>query len=66
MLTHHTQIWNAVNNSVDPIDFVRYGISGDTPKDLADLNVTVKNYNDKKLEIAEIANICNFSYGFLY
>jgi len=54
MLTHHTMIWNLVNVSNEPIDKLFYYLDGDTAKDFPDLNVVVKDEDDKELEIMSL------------
>lgn len=54
MMTHHTWIWNVKNMSKKPLEQVFYHINGDTPKDFADLNLSVKDENNNNLEIISL------------
>lgn len=51
MLVHHTWIWNVVNISKEPKAQIFYYLDGDTPKEFADMNVTVKDERGNKQEI---------------
>ncbi len=54
MMVHHTWLWNVVNITDSPIDQVSYYLEGDTSKEFADLNVSVKDENGKKLKITSL------------
>ena len=54
MMTHHTWIWNVKNNSKKPLEQVFYDIGGDVSKDFSELNVSIKDENEKKLEIISL------------
>lgn len=54
MLTRHTMVWNMVNVSNEPIDKIFYYLDGDTARDFPDLNVVVKDEDDKELEIMSL------------
>ena len=47
-------IWNMVNVSSEPIDKIFYYLDGDTARDFPDLNVVVKDEDDKELEIMSL------------
>lgn len=51
MMTHHTWVWNIINIAKEPKHQIFYYLDGDTPKEFADMNVTVKDERDNKLEI---------------
>jgi len=50
-LVHHTWIWNLVNITDKPIEKISYYLEGDKARDFADLNVSVKDEENKKLKI---------------
>jgi class 3 adenylate cyclase len=54
MLAHHTVLWNVMNVSKDPIDRIFYYLDGDVPRDFPDLHVTVKDEEDRELEIMSL------------
>ena len=54
MMTHHTWIWHLVNITNEPLDQVSYYLEGDVPKDFADINVVIKDEENKKLKIMSI------------
>src|SRR5574337_119865 len=54
MLTHHTWVWNVVNIAKEPKEQVFYYIDGDTPKEFAHMNVTVKDERGNKLDIQSL------------
>lgn len=54
MLARHTMIWNLVNVSSEPIDKIFYYLDGDTPRDFPELNVVVKDEDDKELDIMSL------------
>jgi len=55
MLTHHTWLWNVVNISKEPKSQIFYYLDGDSPKDFPDMNVTVKDDKDNKLDILSLS-----------
>ena len=54
MLTHHTWTWNVVNVAKEPKEQVFYYLDGDTPKEFADMNVTVRDERGNKLKIQSL------------
>jgi class 3 adenylate cyclase len=54
MMCRHTWIWHVVNITEEPTDQVSYYIEGDIPKDFADLNVTIKDEDNKKIKITSL------------
>lgn len=54
MMTHHTLIWNLINISNEPVERIFYYLDGDTPKQFQDLNVSVKDEEDRELEIMSL------------
>jgi hypothetical protein len=54
MLTHHTWIWNIVNVTDMSSDQVSYFLNGDTAKEFSDMNVTIRDEENKKLEIMSL------------
>jgi hypothetical protein len=54
MLTHHTLIWNVINISNDPVDRIFYYLDGDVPRAFPDMNVTIKDEDDKELDIMSL------------
>lgn len=54
MMTHHTWIWDVKNITKEPLSQVYYDIAGDVPKDFGDLNVSIKDENNNKLEIISL------------
>jgi hypothetical protein len=54
MLTHHTWLWNIVNVTDVPDDQVSYFIEGDVAKEFSDMNVTIKDEENKKLRILSL------------
>jgi len=54
MLTHHVWKWNLINLSDSPRDEIFYYLDGDSPKDMADMNIRIY---DEKGDEAEILNI---------
>ena len=54
MLTHHTWVWNIVNVTDKPTDQVSYFINGDMPKEFSDMNVTIRDEENKKLHILSL------------
>ncbi|MDE1867950.1 MAG: hypothetical protein KGI08_09615, partial [Thaumarchaeota archaeon] len=51
MLVHHTWIWNVINVSKEPKSQIFYYLDGDTPKEFADMNVTVMDDRGNKMDI---------------
>lgn len=54
MMTHHIWLWNVINVGEKPIDQVSYYLNGDVPREFSDLNISVKDENNKKLEIMSV------------
>lgn len=54
MLTHHTMLWNFINISNEPIDRVFYYLDGDVPRSFPDMNVVVRDDDDKELDIMSV------------
>jgi hypothetical protein len=54
MLAHHVWKWNLINLSDSPRDEIFYYLDGDSPKDMADMNIRIY---DESGEEAEILNI---------
>jgi len=54
MMTHHTWIWKLVNASDEPKELVSYLLSGDKPRSFADLNVIVRDGQNRKLKISNV------------
>ena len=54
MMTHHTWMWEIKNISKKPLEQVFYHITGDIPKDFADLNLSVTDGNDDKVEMISL------------
>lgn len=54
MMTHHTWIWDVKNITKEPLSQVYYDVGGDVPKDFADLNVSIRDENNNKLEIISL------------
>jgi hypothetical protein len=54
MMTHHNIVWRLVNIAEQPAERVFYYIDGDTPKSFPDLNVTIKDEDDRELEIMSL------------
>ncbi len=54
MMCHHTWLWNVINITDESTDQVSYYLEGDTPRDFADLNLTIKDENNKKLKIVSL------------
>ena len=51
MLTHHTLIWNIRNISKEPKDQIFYYLDGDAPKEFADMNVTITDEKNNRLNV---------------
>ena len=54
MMCHHTWIWNIKNLSKTPLETIFYDIIGDTPKDYNELNISIKDETDVRLETLSI------------
>ncbi|MGI0027864.1 MAG: adenylate/guanylate cyclase domain-containing protein [Nitrosopumilaceae archaeon] len=54
MMTHHTWIWNIVNVTDHALDQVSYYIEGDVPRDFSDLNISIKDEENNKLQIISV------------
>ncbi|MGI0021697.1 MAG: hypothetical protein ACRD9Q_02435 [Nitrososphaeraceae archaeon] len=54
MMTHHTWLWNVINITKEPKDSVFYYLDGDAPKDFPDMNVTIKDEDNKELDIISL------------
>jgi hypothetical protein len=54
MLTRHTILWDLINISKEPIERIMYYIDGDTPNTFPDLNVKVRDEDDKELEMISL------------
>jgi hypothetical protein len=54
MLAHHTLLWNVINISKEPIERIFYYLEGDTPRNFPELNVSIKDEDDKELEIMSL------------
>jgi len=51
MRTHHTWIWYILNITEEPIEQVSYYLEGDVPKDFADLNVAIRDEQNRRLQV---------------
>ena len=54
MLAHHVLTWSVVNVATEPIDKVFYYLDGDVPRDFPELNVVVRDEEDRELEIMSL------------
>ncbi len=54
MMTHHTMTWDLVNVSTEPVERLFYYLDGDRPRDFPELNVVVKDEDDRELEIMSL------------
>lgn len=54
MATHHTMIWDMVNITTEPIERIFCYLDGDVPKKFQELNVTIKDEEDRDLEIMSL------------
>lgn len=54
MMTHHTLTWNLINISKDPVERLFYFLDGDAPRAFPDLNVIVRDEEDRELEIMSL------------
>src|SRR3970040_2102009 len=51
LLTHHTWVWNIRNISKEPKDQIFYYLDGDAPKEFADMNVTITDEKNNRLNV---------------
>ena len=54
MLAHHKWTWNLVNVSNEPIERLFYWLEGDKQRAFQDLNVQVKDEDDKEMELLSL------------
>jgi hypothetical protein len=54
MMTHHHMNWNLLNVSTRPVDRVFYYLEGGTPKEFPELNVVVKDEENKELDMISL------------
>lgn len=54
MLAHHTLLWNFINISNEPIDRVFYHLDGDVPRSFPDLNVIIRDEENRELDIMSV------------
>ena len=54
MLAHHVLTWNVVNVATEPIDKIFYYLDGDVSRDFPELNVVVRDEEDRELEIMSL------------
>ncbi len=54
MMTHHVMNWNVVNISNDPHERIFYYLDGDVPRNFQDMNVVVRDEEDKELEMLSL------------
>jgi hypothetical protein len=54
MMTHHHMNWNLCNISNQPVERIFYYLEGDTPRDFPELNVLVKDEENKELEMISL------------
>ncbi len=54
MLAHHTLIWSIVNVFTDPIDRIFYYLDGDVARNFPDMNVVVRDEEDRELDIMSL------------
>lgn len=54
MMCHHTWIWKVINITDKPSEQISYYLEGDIPKDFADLNVMIKDEDNKKVKITSL------------
>ena len=55
MLTHHMWAWTVRNISKEAKDQIFYTIDGDTPKDIADMNIRISDERGSPLEIMSVS-----------
>jgi hypothetical protein len=54
MLVRHTWLWNVVNVSKEPKSQIFYYLDGDTPKEFSDMNVSVTDERQNKMDILAV------------
>lgn len=54
MLAHHTLTWNVINVSPDPIERIFYYLDGDISRNFPDMNVVVRDEEDRELDIMSL------------
>lgn len=54
MMAHHKMTWNLINVSSEPVERVFYYLDGDVPRSFQDMNVVVKDEEDRELEILSL------------
>lgn len=54
MVYHHKMTWNLVNISSEPVERIFYYLDGDVPRAFQDMNVTIKDEEDRDLEIMSL------------
>jgi len=54
MMARHAWVWEVVNVSKEPKDQIFYYLDGDTPRDFADMNVTITDDLGNNLEILSV------------
>ena len=47
MMTHHVMNWNVINISNDQVERIFYYLDGDVPRNFQDMNVVVRDEEDK-------------------
>lgn len=54
MMARHRMTWNFVNVSKEPVERMFYYLDGDVPRAFQDMNVVVKDEEDRELEILSL------------
>ena len=54
MMAHHTWLWKMMNITDKSLDLVSYLLDGDIPREFADLNIIVRDGNNRKLKISNV------------
>lgn len=54
LMTHHVITWNLVNISTEPIERIFYYLDGDVARSFQDLNIIIKDEEDRELEIMSL------------
>lgn len=54
MMTHHTWLWNIINVSNEEVERIFYFLDGDVSRAFQDLNLTVKDEDDRELELMSL------------
>ena len=54
LLTHHVMTWNLVNITNEPVERLFYYLDGDAQRAFQDLNVIVRDEEDRELEIMSL------------